>query len=74
MNSKWYFRNIKDAEVVTQSCSIKKVFLEISQNSQENICACVSFLRKLQAGYWRPATLLKIDSDTSVFLRISHKF
>ena len=30
-------------------CSVKKVFLEISQNSQENICAKVSFLIKLQA-------------------------
>ena len=29
-------------------CSIKKVFLEISQNSQENTCARVSFLIKLQ--------------------------
>ena len=31
-------------------CSVKKVFLKISQNSQENTCARVSFLR--------PATLL----------------
>ena len=30
-------------------CSLKKVFLEISQNSQENTCARVSFLMKLQA-------------------------
>ena len=30
-------------------CSVKKVLLEISQNSQENICASVSFLMKLQA-------------------------
>ena len=29
--------------------SVKKVFLEISQNSQENTCARVSFLIKLQA-------------------------
>ena len=29
-------------------CSVKKVFLEISQNSQENTCASVSFLIKLQ--------------------------
>ena len=29
-----------------QSCSIKKMFLEVSQNSQENICARVSFLIK----------------------------
>ena len=28
---------------------MKKVFLEISQNSQENTCARVSFLIKLQA-------------------------
>ena len=26
-------------EAVAQKCSVKKVFLEISQNSQENICA-----------------------------------
>ena len=36
-------------EAVVQSCSVKKVFLEISQNSQENTCARVSFLIKLQA-------------------------
>ena len=26
-------------EAVAQMCSVKKVFLEISQNSQENTCA-----------------------------------
>ena len=31
-----------------QRCSVKKVFLKISQNSQENTCARVSFLIKLQ--------------------------
>ena len=31
------------AEVVAQRCSVKKVFLEIPQNSQENTCARVSF-------------------------------
>ena len=36
-------------ETVTQRCSVKKAFLEISQNSQENTCARVSFLIKLQA-------------------------
>ena len=35
---------------------MKKVFLEISQNSQKNTCARNSFLIKLQA---RPAILLK---------------
>ena len=29
-------------------CSVKKMFLEIAQNSQENTCARVSFLIKLQ--------------------------
>ena len=36
-------------EAVAQWCSVKKLFLEISQNSQENTCARVSFLIKLQA-------------------------
>ena len=36
------------AEAVAQ-CSVKEVFLEISQNSEENTCARVSFLIKLQA-------------------------
>ena len=42
--------NLKlNAEAGTQKCSVKKAFLEISQNSQENICARVSFLMELQA-------------------------
>ena len=36
-------------EAVVQMCSVKNRFLEISQNSQENNCAIVSFLLKLQA-------------------------
>ena len=36
-------------EAAARRCSVKKVFLEISQNSQENTCARVSFLIKLQA-------------------------
>ena len=35
-----YFRN---AEPVARRFSVKKMFLEISQNSQENTCARVSF-------------------------------
>ena len=34
------------AQAVVQRCSAKNVFLEISQNSQENTCARVSFLIK----------------------------
>ena len=36
-------------EALVGRCSIKKVFLEISQNSQENSCARDSFLIKFQA-------------------------
>ena len=41
-------------KVVARRCSVKKVFLEISQNSLENTNSRVSFLMRL-----RPATLLK---------------
>ena len=34
-------------EAATRGVLCKKVFLEISQNSQENTCARVSFLIKL---------------------------
>ena len=37
-------------EPATHRCSVKKVLLEISKNSQENNCTRVSFLIKLQAG------------------------
>ena len=37
------------SEAVAQRRSVKKVFLEISQKSQEKTCAGVSFLLKLQA-------------------------
>ena len=33
-------------EAVVRRCSIKNVFVEISQNSQENTCARLSFLIK----------------------------
>ena len=34
-------------EAVAKMCSVKKVFLEISQNSQKNTCARVSFFHKV---------------------------
>ena len=63
----WKFTN--SPEVAAQRCFVKKVFLKTWQDSQENTCARVSFLIKLQvwgqslflnkvAGL-RPATLLK---------------
>ena len=39
------------SEAVVQTCFVKKVFLEISQNSLENTCAKVFFKIKLQAFY-----------------------
>ena len=36
-------------EAVVRRCFVKKVLLEISQNSQKNTCSRVSFLIKLQA-------------------------
>ena len=39
---------LKYSEAVVQMCSVIKVFLEVSQNSQENTRARVSFLIKLQ--------------------------
>ena len=41
------------AEAVVRRCSVKKEFLEISQNSQENTCATVFFYSL------NPAILLK---------------
>ena len=47
------------AGAVVRRCSVKKLFLEISQNSQEKACARVSLLIKLQGWGLRPAALLK---------------
>ena len=37
------YLNFELSEAATERCSVKKVFLEILQNSQENTCAIVSF-------------------------------
>ena len=45
-----YYKVLNIIQVaVAQRCSVKNIFLEISQNSQENTCSWVSFLIKLQA-------------------------
>ena len=46
--TKYWELVIKLSQAVARGCSVKKVFLDISQNSQENTCARVSFLIKLQ--------------------------
>ena len=38
---------MNETKAVTRMCSLKKVFLKISQNSQKNTCARVSTLIKL---------------------------
>ena len=58
--------------LLKQMCSVKKVFLEISQNSQEKTCARVSFLIKLQSSDLQ--IFKKRNSDTGVFLLILWKF
>ena len=42
-------KNKHVSKAVVQRCSVRKVFLEILQNSQESTCAKVSLLIKLQA-------------------------
>ena len=41
-------KSLQYTKAVAQRCSVKTMSLEISQNSQENTCARVSFLIKLQ--------------------------
>ena len=61
------------SEAVVQRCSVKKEMpLEISQNSQENTCARVSFSIKLQD--WVLQLYFKNDFGTGIFLRILRNF
>ena len=46
---------VKEPPGVARTCSVKKLFLEMSQDSQEKTCARVFFLIKLP----RPVNLLK---------------
>ena len=61
------FDKLKHTEAVACRCSLKKVCLEISQKSQEKVCARVSFLIKLQASGTGEFTD-KRDPRTGVFL------
>ena len=40
-------------EAVAQRCSVKKAFLEISQNSQKSTCARVSFFNNKNIFFYR---------------------
>ena len=57
----YYYEN---TEAVVQRCSVKKLFLKISQNSQENTCARVSFLKKLQT---ETSNFIKKEALAQVF-------
>ena len=52
------------SEAVIRKCSVKKEFLKILQNSQENICAKIFFIK---AAGLRPETLSKKDTPAEVF-------
>ena len=58
------------SQAVVFRFSVEKVFLEFSQNSQENTCARVSFLIKLQS-YFKKDTLTQVFSCE--FCEISRK-
>ena len=47
----------KVIEAVAQNCCAKALFLKVSQNSQENTCARVSFIIKLQVSSWKKRLL-----------------
>ena len=58
------FKILLSSEAVARICFVKKVFLEISQNWQENTCVRVSFLIKLQT---EACNFIKKETLTQVF-------
>ena len=61
-----FYGQLPVSEAVVQRCTLEKAFLEISQNSQENTCARVSFFNKV-AGlglqfYFKKETLAQVFS------------
>ena len=69
-NKMWLIRwNVfQYLEAAAQRCSVKKVFLEILQNSQENTCARVSCLIKLQASGLKACNFIKKETLAEVFV------
>ena len=58
-------------EAVAERCPVKMMLSEISQNSQENNCARVSFLTMLQA---KANNFIKEETDTDVFPSVLRNF
>ena len=56
------------SEAVVQRSSVKKVFSEISQNSQENTCARVSCFNKVALQAEAYNFIKKRDSGAGIFL------
>ena len=56
--------NVYKTEAVVQRCSVKKLLLKNSHNSQKNTCARISFLIKLQAS---ACTFIKKETLAQVF-------
>ena len=54
-------------EAVVLMCSVKTVFSDTLQNSQENTCARVSFLIKLQACGLQPCNFIKKETLAQLF-------
>ena len=59
-----FLEKVQFTEAVAQTCPVKKMLLEISQNSQENTWASVSFLIKLQASLCN--SIIKNETLTQV--------
>ena len=59
--------NDRNTEAVAQRCSVKKVLLEVSQNSQENTCAQVTLAQVLSCEFW------KISKNTSTPIKVKTK-
>ena len=71
------FTHARATETDYQSCSVKKVFLKISQNSPENACAKASFLVKLQAktcNFLKKETLVQLLSGEYWEISQEHLF
>ena len=68
LKAKWKLILIpSDLEAVVRRCSVKNVFLKVSQKSQENNCVRVSFLIKLQASDLQTFNFIKNETLAQVF-------
>ena len=59
---------LHNREGVVQRCSLRKVFLKISQNSQENTCVRLPFLIKLQANNKNTFFIINFEHISNLFL------